>query len=154
MYLLVVLLTMFLLPAGSIVAHHYYFGLPYSLLIDTWFVFWSVGVRLIIGGLRQFFQPRFTATQIFHMRGDEVLPVIREMGIANLAIGVVAVMSLWRPTFRLPMVIVGAIFYGGAGVRHASVKSKGRNEMVAMAGDLFVAAVLVASQFLQPHFYM
>ncbi len=152
MYLLVVLLTMFLLPAGSIWAHHFFFGLPYSMLVDTWFVFWSVGVRLMIAGVRQFFQPQFTAVQIFQMRGDEALPIIRELGIANFAVGVIAVLSPWRPAFRLPMVIVGTIFYGTAGLRHLIHRGKTRNETVALVSDLFVATVLVVSQFLHPHF--
>jgi hypothetical protein len=150
MYLSVVLLTMFLLPAGSILAQHFLMGEPYGMLLDTWFVFWSIGVRLVIAGCRQFFQPGFTAVEIFQMRGDEALPIIRELGIANFAVGLVAVLSVWRPQFRSPMVIVGVIFYGVAGVRHVFHKGKNRNEKIAMVSDLFVAAVLIASQFMEP----
>ena len=101
MYLLIVLLLMFVLPTGSIYLEHSYLhsAAPLMLLAGKWFVFWSAGVRLVMAGLRQYFQPRFTSEQIFDIKGDEALPIVRELGVANLATGVVGVASLAEPTF-------------------------------------------------------
>ena len=69
MYLLIVLLLMFVLPSGSIYLEHSYLhsAAPLMLLAGKWFVFWSAGVRLVMAGLRQYFQPRFTLrTNIRH----------------------------------------------------------------------------------------
>ncbi len=111
-------------------------------LVGKWFVFWSVGARLALAGLRQLFQPAYTATQIFHMKSDEALPVVRELGVANLATGVVGLTSLAIPTFVLPAALSAGIFYALAGVRHARERGRSRNETIAMLTDLFMGAVL------------
>jgi hypothetical protein len=70
MYLAVVVLLMGVLPAVSIVAEAAlsHGGADLTLLIGKWFVFWSVGVRLILAGLRQTANPSFTAESIFEVR--------------------------------------------------------------------------------------
>jgi hypothetical protein len=70
--------------------------------------------------LRQYFDPRFTAKQIFDIHGDDALPLVRELGIANFAAGAVGILSLLRPDFVLPSAIAAAIFYGLAGFWHAA----------------------------------
>jgi uncharacterized membrane protein HdeD (DUF308 family) len=143
MYVAVVLLFMLLLPASAVLIERGQPGaLPLMMLIGKWFVFWGVGARLATAGVRQYLQPTFTAKEIFHMKGSEALPLVRELGVANFAVGVVALASLWRPDFTLPLAIVAAIFYGVAGFRHAFEADKSRNEWIAMVSDLFIAAIL------------
>jgi hypothetical protein len=145
MYLAVVLLFMLILPAGSVAlemwAAH---PIPLMLALGKWFVFWGVGARLASAGLRQYFQPAFTAKHIFHMESAEALPLVRELGVSNFAIGIVALVSLWWSDFRLPLAIIAAIFYGIAGIRHVLETGKSRNETIAMISDLFIAIVLAA----------
>ena len=143
MYVAVVGLTMVVLPIVSI-------GVAYALdpaaallpLVGRWFVFWGVGVRLALAGIRQLSDPGFTAREIFHMTGAEALPVVRELGAANVAIGAVGLLSLAAPGFVLPVAIAAAIFYGIAGFRHLAERERSRNETVAMASDLFIFVVL------------
>ncbi|MDQ6433979.1 hypothetical protein RB623_07960 [Mesorhizobium sp. LHD-90] len=146
MYLVSVLALMLVLPAGSIVAD--YLSLPAGAaimpLVGKWFVFWSAGVRLMLAGIRQYFQPEFTAHEIFEMKSAEALPVVRELGVANFSIGTVGVLSLLAPSFVLPVAIAAGIFYGVAGVRHAMQPARSRNETVAMVTDLFAFFVLAA----------
>lgn len=143
MYLAVVALTMFLLPAISIfIEHAANPSTALMLLGGRWFVFWGVGVRLMLAGLRQFFQPAFTAQEIFHMTSEEALPLVRELGVANVASGVVGLLSIAVPSFVLPVAISAGIFYGVAGVRHVAERGRSRNETIAMVSDLFMAAVL------------
>jgi hypothetical protein len=142
MYLATVALTMFVLPLISIVVEHT--SVPaesLTFLVGRWFVFWGVGVRLALAGLRQLFQPAFTAKEIFHM-SDEVLPLVRELGVANVAIAAVGLLSLSFPDFVLPVAISACIFYGIAGVRHVAERNRSRNETIAMASDLFIFVVL------------
>ncbi len=145
MYIAIVVLTMLVLPVGSIAIEH---GLHPQLalqdLAGRWFVFWGVGVRLGLAGFRQFFQPMFTAREIFHMEGDEALPLVRELGVANLATGVVGLASISAPSFVLPVAISSGIFYAVAGIRHVRERSRSLNETVAMISDLFIAVVLAA----------
>jgi hypothetical protein len=72
------------------------------------------------------------------------LPFVRELGVANFASGLVALLSLWNAGFVLPSAIYAAIFYGAAGVVHVTACDRSRNENIAMASDLFIAAVLAS----------
>jgi len=145
-YFLSVLLLMLIAPVGSIWAEHTHFhsAAPLMALAEKWFVFWSAGVRLTLAGVRQSFQPRFTSEHIFGIKGDDPLPFVRELGVANLATGVVGLLSLWQPSFVLPVAISAAIFYGIAGVRHVMHGAKTFNEAIAMVSDLLIALVFVA----------
>jgi hypothetical protein len=145
-YLATVILLMAVFPIGSIGADHFYFhnAAPPMLLVGKWFVFWAVGVRLFAAGLRQYFQPRFTAEQIFHITSADALPLVRELGVANFATGIAGIASLAKPSFVLPVAIIAGIFYGVAGIRHAAEKGKSRNENIAMISDLFAFLVFAA----------
>lgn len=143
MYLAVVLLTMLVLPLGSIAAEHWVHpALPLLALAGRWFVFWGVGARLALAGTRQLLQPSFTARQIFGATGDEVLVLIQELGVANVAAAIVALASLAVPTFVLPSALYATVFYGVAGVRHVAVRHRSANENIAMVSDLLIAVVL------------
>lgn len=143
MYLAFVGLTMFALPLISLLVEHALHPEEALLfLVGRWFVFWGVGVRLTVAGVRQFFQPAFTAKQIFHMSGDEALPLVRELGISNFAMGAVGLLSLAVPSFVLPVSISGGLFYGVAGIQHIRRQGRSRNENIAMVGDLFLFALL------------
>jgi hypothetical protein len=145
LYIAIVALTMLVLPVLSIgadAATHP--AAPLMLLVGKWFVFWGVGVRLAMAGLRQFLQPAFTARQIFNMQSDEALILVRELGVANFGTGVVGLLSLVAPSFVMPVAISAGIFYGVAGVRHGLHPGRSRNETIAMVSDLGIALVLIA----------
>lgn len=144
MYIAVVVLTMLVLPAGAVVVEHHLAPAPLMLLVGRWFVFWAVGVRLALAGARQLLRPAFTAREIFHIDGDAALPLVREIGMANLAIAVVALLSIVRPAFVLPAAIYATLFFGFAGLGHLREPSRSLNETVAMVSDLGLAALLVA----------
>jgi hypothetical protein len=143
MYILIVALTMLILPIGSILlARGANPGAPLINLIGLWFVVWGVGARLGIAGIRQILKPEFTARNIFNLSGDGALVIVRELGFANLAIGIVGLLA-WRfPTFVLPAAIYATIFYAAAGVMHMGESNRGLNENIAMGSDLFMALIL------------
>jgi uncharacterized protein involved in response to NO len=142
-YIVIVILTMFLLPVGSVLLEHSFKpDAPIIFLVGRWFVFWGVGVRLLLAGLRQAIQPRFTAAEIFHMKGEEASPLVRELGLANIATGSVGLLSLVHASFVLPVSILAGIFYGLAGVLHLWQRNRSRNENVAMTSDLSLFLVL------------
>jgi hypothetical protein len=146
MYLAIVILFMFVFPVGSTLWEHFHSpgAASWTMLAGKWFVFWAGGVRLAGAGLRQFFQPRFTAVEIFRMKTDEALPIIREHGIGNFAVGLAGIAALWFPSFIVPVALIAAIFYGLAGVFHVSAKMRSMNEKIAMVSDFWAAAVLAA----------
>lgn len=143
MYIAVVALLTFVLPLGSALVERALPGAaPFMALIGKWFVFWAAGIRLVVAGARQLFQPGFTARHIFKIEGSDAFPLVREIGASNLALGAVGVASLWRPDFVLPVALAAAIFYGIAGFRHLLERGRSLNETIAMASDLFVFIAL------------
>ena|SRR5579862_6100488 len=145
MYYAAVVILMFAFPLLSIRIEAVHGAAPLSLaLVGKWFAFWSVGVRLLLAGLRQVFQPMYTAREILGLEGSESLILVRELGFANLAIGSVGVLSLLVPSWRLAAAVAGGVFYGLAGINHARQPHRNRLENVAMVSDVFVAVVLLS----------
>jgi hypothetical protein len=143
MYYAVVIALMFALPLGCIVWNALATPQFLLLLIGKWYVFWAVGARLFLAGLRQMAQPQYTARVILGLRSDESLLVIRELGFANLALGLPGLVSLALPAWRLPVALAGGTFYGLAGATHALQSHRNRLENVAMASDMIASAVLL-----------
>src|SRR5579863_4823714 len=121
MYFIFVALFLFVLPGTSVLAEALpsHDGADVMLLIGRWLVFWSVGVRLFIAGLRQVAQPRFTAESIFQVKDRGALSIVREVGFANLAMGALGLLTLAEPNFLVSAAIVGGLYYGLAGAGHA-----------------------------------
>lgn len=143
MYLAILALTLFVMPALSILLARV-LGSEADLmtLLGQWFVFWAVGVRLGLAGLRQVMQPAFTAREIFRFSGTEALQVIQELGFANLSMAALGLIAVAVPGFVLPAAVAGGLFFAIAGIRHIRTPDKTRNEQVAMVTDLWAAAVL------------
>ncbi|HEY2685302.1 MAG TPA: DUF6790 family protein [Steroidobacteraceae bacterium] len=144
MYVPMVTALMLVLPIVSSILETYLSNHGvYSLgIFFKWFVFFPVGLRLLLAGARQIFQPRYTAEQILGIKSGDALIVVRELGIANLAIGTVGTYSIFNPDWVMPAGLAGAIFYGLAGINHLLHKPRTRNQSAAMVSDLFVAIVL------------
>lgn len=145
MYIPMVIGLMLVFPITSIVfdAFMQNHGVLQAAVVGKWFVFWAVGVRLLLAGLRQIFQPRFTAEIILGVRDPGATFIVRELGFANTAIGVAGVGSLFLAGWNLPLAVIGTIFYGLAGLNHVRHKGRSTLQNVAMISDLFAAAVLL-----------
>ena len=145
-YPIIIFLLLFALPLGSILVEHSFLHSTASLLLlaGKWFVFWPVGIRLFLAGLRQYFQPRFTAEQIFDIKSNEALPIVQELGLANLSMGLLGIISVMVPAFVLSAAIVGGLFYGLAGINHMARSGRNVNCTIAMISDLFIFFVLAA----------
>jgi len=145
MYASMVVALMLVVPIGCTIfevfrSNHGVFS--FSILLQ-WFVFWAVGVRLLLAGFRQIIQPRYTAEVILGIKREECHRVIRELGFGNLSIGCIGAGSLMYPGWVLPAAIAGSVFYGLAGINHFLRKARGINENVAMVSDVLVAVVLI-----------
>jgi len=143
MYYAIIAGLMLVFPAISVAAEMTHPASPLWPLVGKWFVFWAVGVRLLLAGLKQVTQPRYTAEKILGLKGDDVLFVVRELGFANLAFGVTGVVSLFVPGWVPAAALAGGIFYGLAGVNHVLTKGRKGKQSVAMVTDLWAAVVLL-----------
>lgn len=144
MYFAIVVLLMGALPIVSIIVEFVVLHSSADLLflIAKWFVFWSVGVRLLLAGLRQIANPAFTAQTIFGAKDSAALPIVQELGFGNLSVGLLGALVLLVNEWILPAALVGGLFYGLAGMQHALKRDRNGAETIAMASDLFVFLVL------------
>jgi hypothetical protein len=153
MYVLIVIALMLALPLISIVAqilltdHGALQSASNLVVVAKWYVFWAVGVRLSLAGLRQIIQPRYTAETLLGFKGSDALFFVRELGFANVAMGSVAIASLFAPSWVTPAAMLGAIYYGLAGIIHCFHKNRNKLENVALVSDLFAAVVLATCCF-------
>jgi hypothetical protein len=145
MYVSIVATLMFAFPVTSILIESVLrdHGHLEAVVVGKWFVFWAVGIRLFLAGLRQIIQPRYTAETILGIKDAGAMLVVRELGFANTAIGSIGIASILFPAWVLPTGIVGAIFYGLAGINHLAHMQRNNLENIAMTSDLFVAVVLL-----------
>lgn len=145
MYFAIVGLFMFALPLVSMAVELAQGGIASAALVAKWFVFWAVGWRLLLAGVKQIAQPQYTAREILGLKSDESLILVRELGFANVAIGLLGVGTLMQPHWQMGAAMAGGVFYGLAGVNHARQAHRNRLENVAMASDLFVSIVLLGA---------
>ena len=144
MYFVSVILFLLICPLASVVIdavrlHESFASLA---LIGRWWTFWAVGVRLLMAGIRQVVQPRFTAEEIFGIRDASALPIVREIGFANLSMGALGIFSVVRPGWVVPAAMVGGLYYGLAGFVHLPGKNRNAKEYTALVSDWFAAGVL------------
>jgi hypothetical protein len=144
-YVATVVLLLLVLPLGSVAieAARSASGVAYITLVGKWFVFWAVGVRLFIAGVRQVLQPSFTAVEIFGIHEPKTLVIVRELGFANLSMGFLGLGSLWHQAWLVPAAIVGGLYYGFAGLGHVTQGRKNAKQYTAMITDLLAFAVLL-----------
>ena len=142
MYLLIVINTMLVLPLASLSLEYLFIGNPVNAILsfEKWFLFWALGVRLFVAGLRQVFQPDFTAKHIFEIEDPKANVVVQELGFANISFGLVGMASLYIPHWALPGLLLGTVFYGLAGINHI-FKKKNRTEWIALISDLYAAVI-------------
>jgi hypothetical protein len=142
-YLIMNILLLLILPglsvAGGFVLEHE--PLDWN-LVGKWFIFWAIGIRLFTAGINQTSNPGFTA-KIFQMKTQESFIVIKELGFANISLGIMGILSVINDNWRLLAAIVGGLFLGLAGFQHLFKKPDSRNEVIAMLYDLSVFTIIL-----------
>src|SRR6185436_9072678 len=113
-------------------------------LAGKWFIFYAVGIRLFIAGVRQMVDPSFTAKEIFEIEDRSCHPVIRELGFANLCFGLIGIISLFMPSWRIVSAFGSGLYFGLAGIMHLTRKPADINGRFALVTDLFIFLVLLA----------
>lgn len=143
-YIISVTVLTFVLPLAGFFLEHLFTDTMLSFgLFGKWFIFSAVGLRLFLAGIKQVKNPEFTAKQIFHLDSSESFPILRELGFANICFGLTAIVSLFRPEWRVVSAFASGLYYGIAGVQHALKKASGINERFALWTDLFIFLVLM-----------
>lgn len=158
MYALLVILQTVVLPLVFGGVHLGVAGGNPALVFGIWFAFWGVGSRLIVAGISQLTNPARTSQTILGAAAESLpttstttttttttatTQVVQELGLANLSLGAVALVSSLVPGWGLVGALPGAIYLGLAGIRHLAKRGKGTNELVATWTDLLVFLLVV-----------
>lgn len=144
-YIISVTVLTFVIPIIGFIIEHFATGTALTFnLFSKWFIFSAVGLRLFLAGIKQVKNPEFTAKQIFHLDSPESFPILRELGFANICFGLVGIVSLFRPDWRVVSAFASGLYYGIAGIQHGMKKTSGINEKFALWTDLIIFALLLA----------
>jgi hypothetical protein len=143
-YLLLNISLIFILPLLSIAGEFVIDKVPISWeLAAKWFVFWTIGIRLFVAGVKQASSPEFTATKLFNLKNSESYVVITELGFANMSLGMIGILSVINDSWRLIAAITGGLYLGFAGLHHCLKKTDSKNEVIAMLYDFIVFIVIL-----------
>jgi len=148
-YIISIVVMIFVLPVLSFFIERVINGVPSNTFaaLGKWFIFYTAGLRLFIAGIRQIIKPSFTAKTIFHFKTGESFPVIKELGFANVCSGLVGIISLFIPTWRIVSAFSSGLYYGFAGFGHLAKKPAGANERFAMITDIIVFLLFIIYLF-------
>ncbi len=112
------------------------------IIVAKWILFWTVGVRSLTAGIVQLVYPKYTAELIFNLGGTDFYIFIRELGVANMAIGLAAIISFKCDSWRIPVAFISLIFNLFLSLNHIIHFQAGWNEGVSLVGDLLVVVGL------------
>lgn len=105
----------------------------------AWLLLLSVGVESLWGGLFHVFAPARAAAFI----GWQVSPFQFEIGIADIAFGVVGAASFWRSIeFKAAVVWFATIFLGGLAIGHVRQILESGNFTAGNAGSLLAITII------------
>lgn len=80
-----------------------------------WVLFFAIGADALWAGLFHVLLPHTAA----HFIGWQVSPFQFEIGVADIALGIVAMAALWRPlAFRQAVALYAIVFYAGVAYGH------------------------------------
>lgn len=109
-----------------------------------WSVFWAVGMRMFTTGLKQIFSPEFTCKEIFEVQDEKCFAVCRELGFANISMGLCAMISLVLKEFLYGGAFLGLTYFGIAIAQHLVRRSKNDTELfVTLADAIAICELLV-----------
>ena len=149
MYFLITWGVMVVIPAISVLIEQMVTpGADFLFVVAKWFVFWGIGIRLLTAGLRQTLQPGFTARTIFKIEDPSAEKLVIEIGFGNVAIGLVATLSLLWPAFVVPMGLTGGLFLGLAGLKHINNAGRTAEETTALITDLVIGVIGIGTALL------
>lgn len=114
--------------------------IPFKNITLKWLCFWAVGINAISAGVMQAFNPGYTANLLHVTMSDFI--VVEELGLAQLSIGIVALLSLKWVGFKKPAVIAYGTYIFGCIIIHFlrfSVIDTG--EIISTLNDLWILVV-------------
>ena len=142
-YFILVILQTVALPIVSGIIELATVGGDPVLVFGKWWVFWGVGTRLLVAGIAQL-SGKGPTTAILGAAKPSVqeTQLARELGLANLCLGLAGLLAL-VPGWAVPAGVAGGIYLLLAGIMHVPKKGKNPQEQLATWTDLVVGVAVV-----------
>lgn len=125
----------------------------YLIIIEKWFIFSAIGLRLSLAGISQLLRPEYTLKNIFNIDHPKSVVLVRELGIHNLLLGIPGLLIPLFPSLTIIVACLGGAFFLFAGILHIIKKPATQHEYIAMISDIFIAMItyglLLCRYFLQ-----
>lgn len=136
-----IIITMFLLPTICYLIENRKARVT-GVDVCKWYIFWTIGFRALTTGAMQFLNSSYTMELL--QVSEESKIIIMELGFAQFGIGLIGILSIWKKSFRVPAIITYGIFMLGASIIHiVRFTTANAEEIVSLAGDLFVLVIAV-----------
>ena len=110
-------------------------------VLMKWILFWTIGFRSVTAGLVQLFYPKYTASIIFGLSGDSFYIFIRELGMANISIGLAAMLCIRKNQWITPVTFITGMFYVLLTVNHIINFQAGIEELISLIFDILVLVI-------------
>jgi hypothetical protein len=142
-YFILVIAQTIVLPIASAIIELATIGGDPVLVLGKWWVFWGVGTRLLVAGIAQVSGKGPTAAILGSTAPTvQETQLTRELGIANVGMGVAGLLALVSD-WALPAGLAGGVFLLIAGIMHVPKKGKNAKEALATWTDLIVGIAVV-----------
>jgi hypothetical protein len=142
-YFILVIAQTIVLPIASAITELATIGGDPVLVFGKWWVFWGVGTRLLVAGIAQVSGKGPTAAILGSTAPTvQETQLTRELGIANVGMGVAGLLALVSD-WALPAGLAGGVFLLIAGIMHVPKKGKNAKEALATWTDLIVGIAVV-----------
>ncbi len=142
-YFIVVIAQTVVLPVASGIIELGVAGGDPVLVFGKWWAFWGVGTRLLVAGIAQVSGKGPTSAILgATTSGIEMKQLTRELGTANIGMGLAGLLAL-VPGWAVPAGLAGGVFLLIAGAMHLPKKGKNAKETLATWTDLIVGVAIV-----------
>ena len=109
-------------------------------IIGKWFIFWALGIRLVIAGLMQLFNPIYTNNLLQLNLNDFI--IIQELGLANFSIGLLCIISFFKKLLQKYVCLYMFIFFIGASTLHIiRIKNINFDELITLVTNIILIVV-------------
>ena len=111
-YNLFLLLTSSVFPIVTSIVDIYIHNEKYSNLNIwyKWFLFWSIGIRLLLIGIKKVLFPLFYIKKVYKSYCNQP-NIIKDFGFSYISIGILGIISLFYDNWKFPTYITGSILY-------------------------------------------
>jgi len=107
-------------------------------IIKNWFIFWSLGIRLILAGVIQIFNPKYTDNLL--QLGLNNFSIIQELGIANITIGTMCIVSFFKTNLQKYVCFCSSFFWLGLSINHI-LNLKSFNDTFSLITDVVLMTI-------------